>query len=225
MNTLTFLQPYLLTLLEGALITLEVSISSFAIGLVIALFMAPLSIYGPHYVRFLIKIYVDTFRGLPELLIIFFFYYGGTVLLTNISGSYFEVSALAAGICALSIVASAYLTEILRAALLSLDKGQWEASYAYGFSQIQIFRFIVLPQAIRRAAPGMANQWLVSLKESALVSVIGLEELMRVTVVAAGSTQQHLLFYVVAAAFYLFISYVSQVIINRMQLGSQLGRG
>ncbi|WP_417696978.1 amino acid ABC transporter permease [Psychromonas sp.] len=225
MDTLTFIQPYIFTLLKGVLITLEVSISSFGIGLIMALFMAPLSIYGSRYIQLAIKIYVDIFRGLPELLIIFFFFYGGTVALTNISGSYFEVSALAAGIGALAIVASAYLTEILRAALLSLDKGQLEASYAFGFTPLQTFRLIVLPQSIKLAAPGMANQWLVSLKESALVSVIGLEELMRVTVVSAGSTQQHLLFYTIAAALYLLISYISQVIINSMQLGSQLGRG
>lgn len=224
MDVFAFIQPYMPTILMGLLLTLKVSLSSFGIGLFIALFTAPLSAYGSRSIQIIIKVYVDVFRGLPELLIIFFFYYGGTVALTTISGSYFEVSALAAGIGALSIVSGAYLTEILKAALKSIDKGQWEASYALGLSPIKAFRLVILPQSIKRATSGMANQWLISLKESALVSVIGLEELMRVTVVHAGSTQEPLLFYAIAATLYLIITYVSQVIMKHMHLSVQLGR-
>lgn len=205
---------YLPQLLHGLGITLLVALGSFICGLMAAIVLAPLAIYAPAPVRKAISVYVGLIRGLPELLVIFLIFYGGTVLLTNIAGQYVEVNAINAGIAALSFVSAAYLTEILRGALLSVSSGQWEAALALGLRRSRAFRLIALPQMMARALPGLGNQWLVILKESALVSIIGLEELMRMSVVAAGATRQPLAFYLTAAALYIVITGVSTLIIR-----------
>lgn len=201
-------------LIQGLLMSLGVAIGSLLVGSLFALILAPLAIYGRPVVRRIIMGYVGLIRGLPELLVIFLIFYGGTVLLTNMTGSYFEVDAMSAGIAALSVVAAAYLTEILRGALLSVSAGQWEAALALGFRRPRAFRLVVLPQMMARALPGLGNQWLVILKESALVSVVGLEELMRKSVVAAGATHQPLAFYLTAAGLYVMITGVSTILLK-----------
>jgi His/Glu/Gln/Arg/opine family amino acid ABC transporter permease subunit len=201
-------------LIQGLLTTLAVAVGSLLVGSLIAVVLAPLAIYGRPIVRRIIMGYVGLIRGLPELLVIFLIFYGGTVVLTNVTGRYFEVDAMSAGIAALSVVAAAYLTEILRGALLSVPAGQWEAALALGFRRPRAFRLVVLPQMMARALPGLANQWLVILKESALVSVVGLEELMRKSVVAAGATHQPLAFYLTAACLYVMITGVSTILLK-----------
>ncbi|MBY3516545.1 ABC transporter permease subunit [Rhizobium laguerreae] len=201
-------------LLQGLLMTLGVAVGSLVVGSLIAVVLAPLAIYGNPVTRRIIMVYVSLMRGLPELLIIFLIFYGGTVLLTNLTGSYVEVDAMSAGIAALSVVAAAYLTEILRGALLSVSAGQWEAALSLGFRRPRAFRLVILPQMMARALPGLGNQWLVLLKESALVSVVGLEELMRKSVVAAGATHQPLAFYLTAAGLYVSITGVSTLLLK-----------
>jgi His/Glu/Gln/Arg/opine family amino acid ABC transporter permease subunit len=201
-------------LLQGLLMTLGVAVGSLVAGSLIAVVLAPLAIYGNPVTRRIIMGYVSLIRGLPELLVIFLIFYGGTVLLTNLTGSYVEVDAMSAGIAALSVVAAAYLTEILRGALLSVSAGQWEAALALGFRRPRAFRLVILPQMMARALPGLGNQWLVILKESALVSVVGLEELMRKSVVAAGATHQPLAFYLTAAGLYVSITGVSTLLLK-----------
>jgi len=205
---------YLPQLLQGLALTLIVALGSFICGFVVALILAPLALYAPTPVRKIISLYVGLIRGLPELLVIFLIFYGGTVLLTKVAGRYIEVNAMMAGIAALSVVSAAYLTEILRGALLSLSSGQWEAALALGLRRARAFRLVALPQMMARALPGLGNQWLVILKESALVSIIGLEELMRKSVVAAGATREPLAFYLSAAALYIAVTGVSTLLLR-----------
>lgn len=204
--------PYLPQLLDGLLVTLQVALGSFAIGLVIAV----LGVFGLEFgnaaVRYAVTTYVTVIRGLPELLIIFLVFYGGTIALTRISGTYIEVDALTAGICALSFVSGAYLTEILRGALSTIPVGQFEAAKSLGLRQGVTFRRVILPQMFAYALPGLGNQWLIILKESALVSIVGLEELMRKGVVAAGATHSPMTFYLLVAALYIAITSVSTAI-------------
>lgn len=207
-------QQYQGQLLQGLLMTLWVAVGSFLLGFLIAAILAPLAVYGRPVVRRVIMGYVSLIRGLPELLVIFLIFYGGTVLFTKMAGQYVEVDALSAGIASLSIVAAAYLTEILRGALLGVPPGQWEAALSLGFRRPRAFRLVVLPQMMARALPGLGNQWLVILKESALVSVVGLEELMRKSVVAAGATHQPLAFYLAAAALYVMVTGVSTLLLK-----------
>ncbi len=210
------LAPYALHLLIGLGVTLKVALGSFALGLVMAVACVPLLTSRYRLPRRCLSVLVAVLRGLPELLIIFMVFYGGTVLLTRISGSYFEVNALAAGIGALATVAFAYILEILRSALNSIPPGQWEAATSLGLSQFQAFTRVILPQVFRAALPGLGNQWLITLKESALVSIIGLEELMRKAVVAAGATHEPLLFYLSAAALYILVTALSGLLLGRL---------
>lgn len=205
---------YLPQLLQGLGITLLIALGSFFCGFVVAVVLAPLAIYAPLPIRKTISLYVGLIRGLPELLVIFLVFYGGTVLLSKVAGRYVEVDAITAGITALSVVSAAYLTEILRGALLSVSTGQWEAALALGLRRARAFRLIALPQMMARALPGLGNQWLVILKESALVSIIGLEELMRKSVVAAGATREPLAFYLSAAALYIAVTGVSTLLLR-----------
>jgi His/Glu/Gln/Arg/opine family amino acid ABC transporter permease subunit len=201
-------------LLQGLLTTLGVAVGSLVVGALIAVILAPLAVYARPLIRRIIMGYVSLIRGLPELLVIFLIFYGGTVLLTKLTGRYIEVNAMSAGIAALSVVAAAYLTEILRGALLSVSSGQWEAALALGFRRPRAFRLVILPQMMARALPGLGNQWLVILKESALVSVVGLEELMRKSVVAAGASHQPLGFYLTAAGLYVVVTGFSTILLK-----------
>ncbi|HTO31517.1 MAG TPA: ABC transporter permease subunit [Pararhizobium sp.] len=203
---------YFPQLLDGLVLTLQVALGSFLVGFVIAMVAAPLRVSGGPVAKRVIGTYVTVVRGLPELLIIFLVFYGGTVLLTKLVGSYVEVDALTAGIAALSVVSGAYLTEILRAALLAVPIGQWEAAKSLGLRPKQAFFRVILPQMLQRALPGLGNQWLVILKESALVSIVGLEELMRKSVVAAGATHNPLGFYLTAALLYVLVTTVSTIV-------------
>jgi His/Glu/Gln/Arg/opine family amino acid ABC transporter permease subunit len=200
------------------LTTLIVGVASFVAGFVIAAALAPLAVYGSPLTRKIIMGYVGLIRGLPELLVIFLVFYGGTVLLTKMIGRYVEVDALTAGVVSLSVVAAAYLTEILRGALLSVSQGQWEAALSLGLRKPRAFLLVILPQMMVRALPGLGNQWLVILKESALVSVVGLEELMRKSVVAAGATHQPLAFYLAAAGLYVAITGISSLLLKAYEL-------
>jgi His/Glu/Gln/Arg/opine family amino acid ABC transporter permease subunit len=204
--------PYATQLLLGLWLTLKVAFGSFMLGLVLAIVCAPLTQSRRNPLRRLLDIYVTVIRGVPELLVIFLIFYGGTILLTNLTGNYFEVDALSAGIVALGAVAFAYLLEILRAALQSIPEGQREAALVLGLSRGQLFRHVIVPQMLQRALPGIGNQWLIVLKESALVSIVGLEELMRKSVIAAGATHHPLTFYLSAAVLYVAVSALSTML-------------
>ena len=206
------IMPYVPQLAVGLWVTLKVAGGSFLLALVLALLALPLTTSKSRILRKLVGLYVAVIRGVPELIVIFTIFYGGTVVLTWLLGSYFEVSALTAGIVALAAVNLAYLIEILRAALQAIPDGQREAAKVLGLSKVQTFTAVLLPQLMQRALPGIGNQWLISLKESALVSVVGLEELMRKTVVAAGATHEPLAFYLVAALIYIAITAVSTAV-------------
>jgi His/Glu/Gln/Arg/opine family amino acid ABC transporter permease subunit len=205
-------------LLQGFGVTLSVAVGSYVLGLAIAMLLAPASVYGPNSLRRAIGWYVQLIRGLPELLVIFLIFYGGTVFLTGVFGQYVEVDALTAGIVSLTAVSAAYLTEVLRGAMLAVSEGQWEAAIALGFRRPRAFMLVIVPQMLARALPGLGNQWLIILKDSALVSVVGLEELMRKSVVAAGATHQPLAFYLTAAALYIVVTGISTVVLNAFSI-------
>lgn len=209
---LDVIAPYIPQIMAGLGVTLKVAGGSFLLALVLAILAVPLTLGRSRVVRGLLAGYVAVIRGVPELLVIFMIFYGGTVLLTALAGGYVEVNALSAGIAALAAVTFAYLIEVLRAALQSIPDGQREAARMLGLSPRQTFLRILLPQMLRRALPGIGNQWLVTLKESALVSVVGLEEVMRKSVVAAGATREPLVFYLLAAAIFIVITAISSAI-------------
>ena len=166
---------------------------------------------GLQIIRWLADCYTTIVRGVPELLIILILYFGGTVALTTVFGRYVEVDAFAAGVFALTIVFGAYATEVFRAAIQAVPSGQIEAAQALGLSKFCVWYLVILPQMWRYALPGLGNLWLTLLKDTALISVVGLEDLMRKTSIAAGSTHDPLTFYSIAASLYLLFTSVSLV--------------
>jgi len=195
----------------GAITTIRVATTSLVLGIGVGLCgaMAKLSRFRP--LRMLADTYTTIIRGVPELLIILILYFGGTVALTTAFGRYVEVDAFAAGVFALTIVFGAYATEVFRGAIRAVSAGQVEAAHALGLSKIQAWRLVILPQMWRHALPGIGNLWLTLLKDTALISVVGLEDLMRKAGVAAGATHDPLTFYTVAAGLYLSFTSVSLV--------------
>jgi His/Glu/Gln/Arg/opine family amino acid ABC transporter permease subunit len=212
----------------GTWMTVRVAAASLlpelAIGLAVA--GAALSRFRP--LRLAADAYSTVIRGVPELLVLLLLYFGGTVLLSRLwsyvePDAYAEVDAFTAGVVALSMVYGAYAGEVFRGAILAVPKGQVEAARAIGMGPRLVFRRILLPQVWRFALPGLGNLWLVLLKDTSLVSVVGLDELMRKAYVAAGSTRQPFTYYSAAACIYLALTIVSMAAIARLE--SRAARG
>jgi putative lysine/arginine/ornithine/histidine/octopine transport system permease protein len=203
--------------------TLLVAAVSLVFGSAVGFLGAGAKLSRWRVLRWIAEGYTTIVRGVPELLIILLLYFGGTVTLSQIAGRYVEVDGLSAGVFALSLVFGAYATEIFRGAFLAVPQGQREAARALGMHRIVLFRFVLLPQVWRFALPGLGNLWLVLLKDTALISVVGLEELMRKTSIAAGVTRQPFVFYATAALLYLAFTIVSAAALHYAE--RRVGRG
>jgi polar amino acid transport system permease protein/octopine/nopaline transport system permease protein len=210
-------------ILTGAGLTLAVAALSLLFGLAIGGMGAAAKLSRRRALRVLADGYTTLVRGVPELLILLLLYFGGTVFLTWIAGEYVEVNGLGAGLFALSILCGAYTTEVLRAAIQAVPKGQIEAARALGLRQAAVVRKVLLPQVWRLALPGLGNVWLVLLKDTSLISVVGLEELMRKSNIAAGATHQPFTFYAVAALVYLLFTTVSVIGIALLERRARRG--
>ncbi|ATZ94250.1 arginine ABC transporter permease ArtQ [Dickeya fangzhongdai] len=177
---------------------------------------------------------VTLLRGLPEILVVLFIYFGSSQLLLMLSDGFtlnlglaqvpvklnidnFEVSPFLCGVIALSLLYAAYASQTLRGALKAVPRGQWESGQALGMSKSVIFRRLIMPQMWRHALPGLGNQWLVLLKDTALVSLISVNDLMLQTKSIATRTQEPFTWYMIAAAIYLVITLLSQAILNRIE--------
>ena len=200
-------------LLAGFTVTITLALATLPFGLVMGLLIALAQISEEPSLRRAARIYTTIFRGLPELLTIFIVFYGGQMalqaLVSRFTDEYVEVNAFAAGMLALGLVFSAYASEVFLSAFRGIPAGQWEGAAALGLSRFATFRLVILPQLIRLSIGGLGNLWLILTKETSLVSVIALDELLRQTSVAVGVTKQPILFYSVACAIYLGLSLVS----------------
>lgn len=169
------------------------------------------------------------FRGLPELLTLFIVYYGGQMALQwalrLVSDAPVEVSGFLAGVVALGVVFAAYSSEVFTAAFNGIPVGQWEGAAALGLHRYRTLQLVILPQLLRLALPGLANLWLVLLKDTALVSVIALNDLLRMTSVAVGNTKEPFFFYFVACMIYLALSIASSFGIGAIERWSERGQG
>lgn len=203
-------------ILKGAGVTLLLALVTLPFGLMLGLLGAWGKLSDSFCGQKISHAYTTVIRGVPELLTILMIYYGGSILLKNL-GHWFnpefnwEINNIVAGILALSLVFGGYATEIFRGALMAIPKGQIEAAEAVGMSPLQTLMRVRLPQMWRFALPGLGNLWIVLLKDTSLVSVIQLNELMRQSYVAAGSTKDYPTFFLTAAAVYLLFTCVSMV--------------
>ena len=130
---------------------------------------------------------------------------------------YIEINAFVTGSFAIGIISGAYSTEVFRGAIQSIDKGQFEASQVLGLKRFVYFFRVIMPQMLRLAIPNLSNVWQITLKDTSLISVTGLVEIMRQSYIAAGSTRDPLFFYSFAAVLYLLLTFLSMKLINKLE--------
>ncbi|MBF0391473.1 MAG: ABC transporter permease [Alphaproteobacteria bacterium] len=195
-------------LLAGTLLTLQLAFASLGVGLALGMAGALAKTSRNAAARWAGSTYTTVVRGVPELLVVLLVYFGASQVLTMLAelvgiDAYVEIDAFTAGTIALGLTFGAYATEVLRGALQTVPHGHVEAAQALGMGSGRIFIRIVMPQAWRVALPGLGNLFLVLLKDTALISVIGLEELMRKSAIAVSHTKEPFTFYMAAALIYL----------------------
>lgn len=204
---------YLPMILEGLRITLSVALVSLAVASVFGLMGAVGKLSPSPLLRGIAGAYTTVIRALPDLLLMLIIFYGGQILLNRLTQAqgwgYIDVNAFAAGTITLGFVFGAYLTETFRGAILAIPRGQIEAGHAMGLSRGQVMRDIVIPQMIRHAIPGFTNNWLVLLKATALVSIIGLDDMVHRASLASAATREPFTFYALIGVIYLAITTVS----------------
>ncbi|MCV6574593.1 MAG: ABC transporter permease subunit [Cohaesibacter sp.] len=173
------------------------------------------------------KIFTTIFRGLPELLTLFIVYYGaqilGNFLFQTVFGTTIEINSFVAGMVALGFVFSAYASEVFLSAFKGINQGQYEGSAALGLSRFQTMRLVIIPQLIKLALPGLSNLWLILLKETSLVSVIGLADVVRITGVAARVEKEPFLFFSLACLIYLALTFLSSAGLERIEKNARRG--
>ncbi len=218
-------------ILAGLAVTLQLGFAALALGLCIGFLIAWASLSRHPALRSLGFAYSTIMRGLPELLTLFVVYNGVGLLLNSISAHFWpdsnpiDFSPFAAGVVALGMVFGAFSAEVLRGAFNALDDGQSEAGRAVGMSTRQVFLRIKLPQAWRFALPGLGNLWINLLKDTALVSIIALDDLMRMTKVAVGVTKLPFTFYLAAALIYWALCMMSEVGLGVLEKRANRGVG
>jgi putative lysine/arginine/ornithine/histidine/octopine transport system permease protein len=215
-------------LLQGTLMTIQVALWATVFGVSIGIAVALMKLSSSRVARLAGDIYTTVVRGVPILVLILLFYFGALSGVNSIARTFgytrfIDLSAFVAGIMALSLAFGAYATEVFRGAFQSIPKGQIEAARALGMSRFTAFRRISLPQVWRLALPGLGNIFLVILKETALVSVIGLEELMRKTEFAVGFTREPFTFYLFAAFIYLGLTIITMVVLQTLERRANRG--
>ena len=210
-------------LFRATLMTIAVSITAMLIGFSFAAIFTPLKLSKFKYLNLIANIYTTVIRGVPELLVIYLFFFGGSGAIMFVASmfgynEYIEINAFVTGSFAIGIISGAYSTEVFRGAIQSIDKGQFEAAKVLGFSKFKQFYKIILPQMLRLAIPNLSNVWQITLKDTSLISVTGLVEIMRQSYIAAGSTRDPLFFYSFAAVLYLLLTFLSMKLINKLEV-------
>lgn len=201
-------------LLQAAAMTFAVTLAALLVGAVLGSLVAAAKLSGRRTARVAGDVYTTVFRGVPELLIIFLFYFGGSSVLTGLGHlvgreGFLGIPTFLAGALAVGVISGAYQAEVFRGAYGAVSRGELEAARAVGMGAGLRFRRVIVPQVLRFALPGLGNVWQLSLKDSALVSVTGLIELMRGAQVAGGSTRDYFGFYIAGGVLYLAMTAVS----------------
>ena len=216
-------------LLSGLGVTLSLAVATLPVGLLLGLLVAAITIFGRPMPRAMAVTFTTTIRGLPELLTLFIIYHGVGLGINSLlkwyspQSGYFELSPFLAGVLALGMVFGGYASEVLRGAWQALDHGQLEAAQALGVRRFTIFRLIELPQMLRLALPGLGNLWINLLKDTALVSVIALNDLMRMANVAVGTTKKPFVFFLTVCLIYWAICILFECCLARMEKRANRG--
>ncbi|MCG6931904.1 MAG: ABC transporter permease [Desulfofustis sp.] len=216
------------SIFEGTILTLQVSIVSLLIAMLLGMLGALAKLSGTRSLALIAQLYTTIIRGIPDLVLMLLIFFGGQVLVNQIGPAfgydeYIDINPFLAGILTIGFIFGAYMTETFRGAILAVSRGQIEAGTAYGMSSFMAFRRITLPQMVRHALPGFGNNWLVLVKTTALVSIIGLDDMVRKAGLAAGATRKPFTFYLVVAVNYLLITSISVYLLKHIERRYSVG--
>ncbi|EPJ47521.1 MAG: ABC transporter permease [Osedax symbiont Rs1] len=216
-------------LLAGLAVTAALALTTLPFGLLGGFLVAAAAVSPSTALRNSALFFTTTIRGLPELLSLFIIYHGAGMLINhtikwlNPEAGFFELSPFVAGTVALSLVFAGYSAEVLRGAWQALDRGQREAALAIGMTRWQAFRRIELIQILRLALPGLGNLWINLIKDTALVSVIALNDLMRMANVAVGVTKKPFLFFITVCLIYWLICLLFEFLLSALEKRANRG--
>ncbi len=207
---------------------MEVSLISLIIAMLLGIAGALSKLSRWRSMQFIGQLYTTIIRGIPDLVLMLLVFFGGQVFINQIGPlfgyeEYIDINPFIAGVSTIGFIFGAYMTETFRGAILAVDKGQIEAGRAYGMSGMLAFRRVTLPQMVRHALPGFGNNWLVLIKTTALVSIIGLDDMVRKAGLAAGATRKPFTFYLVVAINYLIITTISIYILKYFEKRYSVG--
>ena len=213
------LHGYGSSILEGAWLTVSLALTSMAMAIALGLIGATCRLSPIKWLARLGETYTTVIRGIPDLVLILLIFYGGQDLVNRIalalgSTDYIDINPFVAGVCTMGFIFGAYLSETFRGAFMAIPKGQIEAGLAYGMSNGQVFWRILVPQMVRFALPGFTNNWLVLTKSTALISVIGLQDMMFKAKSAADATHEPFTFFLAVAGLYLMLTSVSLLVLR-----------
>ncbi|WP_460146817.1 ABC transporter permease [Pseudomonas sp. S2_A02] len=209
-------------LLQGTWMTVKLSFLCLLLSVVLGLIGASAKLSKSALLRVPAQAYTTLIRGVPDLVLMLLIFYSLQTWLTQLTSAlgwdYVEINPFSAGVITLGFIYGAYFTETFRGAILAVSRGQMEAATAYGLTRAQRFRFVLFPQMMRFALPGIGNNWMVILKATALVSIIGLADLVKVAQDAGKTTYQLFFFLVLAALIYLVITTASNYVLRRLEI-------
>ncbi|MBD1546719.1 ABC transporter permease [Roseibium aggregatum] len=213
---------------HGVLITVSLAICTLPLGLALGFVLALAKKSEDPSLRLAANIYTTIFRGLPELLTLFLVYFGVQIAIQQVLkligvDAYIEVNSFVAGMVALALVFSSYASEAFLSAFRGIPQGQYEGGYSLGLSHGKTMRLVVLPQLIRLALPALGNLWLILLKDTSLISVVGLSDLIRQSGIAARVTKEPFLFFGIACLIYLVLAMISSIGLSRIENWSKRG--
>ena len=216
------LNGYGASILDGTWLTLQLALSSMAVAITLGLIGAALRISPVKWLAALGDAYATVIRGIPDLVLILLIFYGGQDMVNRLApllghDEYIDINPFIAGVGTLGFIYGAYLSETFRGAFMAIPKGQGEAGFAYGMNGLQVFFRILVPQMIRLAIPGFTNNWLVLIKATALISVVGLQDMMFRAKSAGDSTHEPFTYILAAAAIYLVITSVSLLLLRFLE--------
>ncbi|EOH6354797.1 TPA: ABC transporter permease [Acinetobacter baumannii] len=204
-------------LLSGTWMTIQLALLSLLLSVIIGLIGASSKLSNIKALRYIATAYTTLIRSVPDLVIMLLLFYSLQLGLNQITEALqmdqIDINPFVAGVITLAFIYGAYFTETFRGAFQSVPRGQIEAAMAYGMIPWQVFHRVLFPQMMRFALPGIGNNWQVLIKATALVSIIGLTDIVKITQDAGRNTMQLFFFSIVAAAIYLAITTVSNLIL------------
>jgi arginine/ornithine transport system permease protein len=223
------MSDYYLAILHGSLLTVGVSLASLAVATLLGLLGAAAKLSGSRPLVWLAQLYTTVVRGVPELLMMLLIFYGGAIGLNHLLELWgnqegVDLDPFVAGVLTIGFIYGAYMTETFRGAILAIPRGQMEAAWAFGMGRLQTFVRITAPQMVRYALPSFTNNWLVLIKATALVSLIGLHDMTYLAKQSSAAVREPFAFFLFAAALYLVFTSLSlwalRAVSRRYSLGT-----